>query len=118
MDIAILHFVLHLFYLQHVQSTLTSWSDELNRCHLIFYRAASSNQTILFGGKTPIFDKTDFRLRSIPFPTRRATLKEVKRVWLALATIEIRGIIVSQFKNTSFCYYYHLYYCQVNVNSK
>jgi len=73
-----------------VHSILTSWTDELNRCDLIFCRAASSNQTILFGGKTAIFNKTDSRLRSIPFPTRRATLKEVKRVWLGLATIDLK----------------------------
>jgi len=77
-------------FTEHVHSILTSWTDELNRCNLIFCRAASSNHTILFGGKTAVFDKTDPRLRSIPFPTRRATLKEVKRVWLGLATIDIR----------------------------
>ena len=75
--------------MQHVQSTFSSWANILNECNLIFYRAASSNQTILFGGKNPVFDKADSRLRSIPFPTRRATQKEVERVWLELATIQL-----------------------------
>lgn len=59
------------------------------------YRAASSNQTILFGGKNHLFDRNDPRLRSIPFPTRRATLKEVKRVWLTLATIQLLSKLVN-----------------------
>ena len=45
----------------------------------------------MFGGKNPFFDRGDPRLRSIPFPTRRATLNEVQRVWLHLATIELVG---------------------------
>lgn len=45
----------------------------------------------MFGGKNPFFDRSDPRLRSIPFPTRRATLKEVQGVWLQLATIEFVG---------------------------
>ena len=76
---------------QHVQGTLESWRSELDQCQLLFYRAASSNQTILFGGKNPPLERADGRLRSIPFPTRRATLKEVQRVCQCLATVEIIG---------------------------
>ena len=79
---------------QHVQSLFIAWCDMLKQCHLIFYRATSSNQTIMFGGKNPFFDRTDPRLRSIPFPTRRATLKEVQRVWLNLATVELIGKLI------------------------
>jgi hypothetical protein len=78
---------------KHVQSLFVSWSHVLKKCHFIFYRAASSNQTIMFGGKNPFFDRGDPRLRSIPFPTRRATLNEVQRVWLHLATVELIGKI-------------------------
>ena len=45
----------------------------------------------MFGGKNPFFDRADPRLRSIPFPTRRATQKEVQRVWLCLASIQLLG---------------------------
>ncbi|KAK4008263.1 hypothetical protein OUZ56_013410 [Daphnia magna] len=76
-------------FAEHVQSLFICWCDVLKKCNVIFYRAASSNQTIMFGGKNPFFDRCDQRLRSIPFPTRRATLKEVRRVWLQLATIEL-----------------------------
>ncbi|KAI9554096.1 hypothetical protein GHT06_019368 [Daphnia sinensis] len=78
-------------FAEHVQSLFICWCDVLKKCNMIFYRAASSNQTIMFGGKNPFFDRSDARLRSIPFPTRRATLKEVRRVWLQLATIELVG---------------------------
>ncbi|XP_046452229.1 ankyrin repeat and zinc finger domain-containing protein 1-like [Daphnia pulex] len=76
-------------FAEHVQSLFISWCDVLKKCHFILYRAASSNQTIMFGGKNPFFDRSDPRLRSIPFPTRRATLNEVQRVWLHLATVEL-----------------------------
>merc|ERR1719266_2787838 len=81
---------------QHVQDIVQSWQQEyLSKCHLIFYRAASSNRKILFGSVTgstknnPILGNEDPRVRSIPFPTRRATFKEVKRVHQLLITIQL-----------------------------
>ena len=80
---------------QHVKDIIKTWNDDyLSKCHLIFYRAASSNKKILFGSVTgsskdkPILYKEDPRVRSIPFPTRRATFKEVKRVHQLFLTIE------------------------------
>ena len=80
---------------QHVQDIVQSWQQEyLSKCHLIFYRAASSNRKILFGSATgstknnPILGNKDPRVRSIPFPTRRATFKELKRVHQCLITIQ------------------------------
>ena len=80
---------------QHVQDIVQSWQQEyLSKCHLIFYRAASSNRKILFGSVTgstknnPILVNKDPRVRSIPFPTRRATFKELKRVHQCLITIQ------------------------------
>jgi hypothetical protein len=80
---------------QHVKDIIKTWNDDyLSKCHLIFYRAASSNKKILFGSVTgsskdkPILYKEDPRVRSIPFPTRRATFKEVKRAHQLLLTIQ------------------------------
>ncbi|CAL7951191.1 unnamed protein product [Xylocopa violacea] len=78
--------------LQHVQDILESWSSHINSSSLILYRAVGPyNRTVLFGGKNPPLDKNDLRLRPLPFPTRRATFSEVKRVYDVLSTMEIYG---------------------------
>lgn len=74
---------------------MEKWSDEIKKCSLIFYRASSPyNRSVLFGGKDPILDRNDFRLRTIPFSTGRATYKEAKRVHFELATGTIYGKLV------------------------
>ncbi|KAL0131280.1 hypothetical protein PUN28_002681 [Cardiocondyla obscurior] len=78
--------------IQHVQEILESWSMHINNSSAILYRAVGpQNRTVLFGGKNPPLDKTDFRIRPLPFPTRRATFREVKRVYDILSTMEIYG---------------------------
>jgi len=80
------------YVFQHIQDIVGQWKEELKSCHLIFYRAVGpQNRSILFGGKSPPFDKSDERLRSIPFPTRRATFNEVKRVHGILSALETHG---------------------------
>jgi len=80
---------------QHVKDIMKAWNEDyLSKCHLIFYRAASGNKKILFGSVTgskkdsPILCKGDPRIRTIPFPTRRATFKEIKRVHEELITVQ------------------------------
>jgi len=59
---------------------------------VILYRAVGrENRKVLFGGKNPPFSKNDIRLRKLPFPTCKATFKEVMRVYDILSTIEIYG---------------------------
>nr|XP_050852138.1 ankyrin repeat and zinc finger domain-containing protein 1-like isoform X1 [Vespula vulgaris] len=78
--------------IQHVQEILELWTSHINNSSLILYRAVGPhNRTILFGGKNPPLDKNDSRLRPLPFPTRRATYSEVKRVYDILSTMEIYG---------------------------
>ncbi|XP_033359843.1 ankyrin repeat and zinc finger domain-containing protein 1-like isoform X1 [Bombus vosnesenskii] len=78
--------------LQHVQDILESWSSHISNSSLILYRAVGPyNRTVLFGGKNPPLDKNDLRLRPLPFPTRRATFSEVKRVYDILSSMEIYG---------------------------
>lgn len=89
-----LDILLSVFHLvqQHVQDLISSWADHFSTCNLIFYRAVGPhNRSVLFGGKNPPLDKQDSRLRTIPFPTRRATYNEVKRVHGMLSFIEIHG---------------------------
>ncbi|XP_036148838.1 ankyrin repeat and zinc finger domain-containing protein 1 isoform X2 [Monomorium pharaonis] len=78
--------------IRHVQEILESWSLHINNSSAILYRAVGPhNRTVLFGGKNPPLDKNDFRIRPLPFPTRRATFREVKRVYDILSTMEIYG---------------------------
>ncbi|KAF4516827.1 hypothetical protein B566_EDAN006221 [Ephemera danica] len=70
---------------------LETWSSELEKCNIIFLRAVSHNRSLIFTGKNSPIKKSDKRIRNIPFPTRRATFSEVKRVHGLLSTIELYG---------------------------
>uniref|UniRef100_A0A1Y1NCG2 VLRF1 domain-containing protein n=2 Tax=Photinus pyralis TaxID=7054 RepID=A0A1Y1NCG2_PHOPY len=66
---------------QHVHDILETWQQEIANSGLIIYRATGAyNQSILFSGKVPLLNRSDSRLRTVPFSTRRATFTEVKRV--------------------------------------
>ena len=77
--------------MQHIQDIMIEWKEQFNACQLIFYRATSGNKKILFDSKGSVIDKNDERLRTIPFQTRRATFKEIKRVQDLLCRLEIIG---------------------------
>lgn len=77
---------------QHVQDLVSAWADHLKSCSLIFVRAVGpNNRSVLFGGKSPPLEKTDSRIRTIPFPTRRATYNEVLRILGILSFVEEHG---------------------------
>ncbi|XP_045608383.1 tRNA endonuclease ANKZF1 isoform X2 [Procambarus clarkii] len=76
---------------QHIQELMESWKPHLNKCDLIFNHAKHHNRNTLFGGKNPILDSKDERLRNIPFATKRATFSEVKRVFGLLSEILVHG---------------------------
>lgn len=60
---------------------------------MIIYRASGPyNRSVLFGGNTPILDRSNSKLRTIPFSTRRATFTEVKRVHGLLTAAEVYGM--------------------------
>lgn len=77
--------------MQHIQDITEVWEDHFKSCQLIFYRATSSNKNALFSGKNAVLTRNDERLRTIPFPTKRATFNEVKRVHEVLSKVEILG---------------------------
>ncbi|XP_072902441.1 tRNA endonuclease ANKZF1 isoform X4 [Hemitrygon akajei] len=74
---------------QDIEDLLLVWTEYLQAAGAIFFRAPSHNRGIFLSGKVPALNRGDSRLRSIPFSTRRATFKEVKRVHAALSTVEI-----------------------------
>ncbi|CDQ85124.1 unnamed protein product [Oncorhynchus mykiss] len=77
--------------LQEIQDLLESWSDHLTDASAIFLRAPSHNKTLFLGGKAAPLVKKDPRIRTLPFPTRRATFREIKRVHDVLSTLNIYG---------------------------
>ena len=79
--------------MQHIQGITEVWADHFRSCQLIFYRATSSNKNALFSGKNSVLNRNDERLRTIPFPTKRATFNEVKRVHEVLSKVEILGTV-------------------------
>ncbi|XP_023256986.1 ankyrin repeat and zinc finger domain-containing protein 1 isoform X2 [Seriola lalandi dorsalis] len=74
-----------------IQDLLVTWAEYLKEASAIFVRAPSYNKTIFFGGRAAPLDKKDPRVRTLPFPTRRATFREVQRVHEVLSTIHIYG---------------------------
>ncbi|KAF2364892.1 Ankyrin repeat [Trinorchestia longiramus] len=79
---------------QHVQEILEQWRELLSECDLIFTRVSRRNQSLLFSsGKTCLIDPRDARLRTIPFPTRKPTFTEIKRVHRLLAEVRIHGAV-------------------------
>ncbi|XP_059503610.1 tRNA endonuclease ANKZF1 [Stegostoma tigrinum] len=72
-----------------VEDLLLSWSEFLQAASAIFLRAPNYSKSIFFSGKEPVLHRSDSRLRSIPFHTRRATFSEVKRVHAVLSNVEI-----------------------------
>ncbi|KAM8857093.1 tRNA endonuclease ANKZF1 isoform 1-T1 [Synchiropus picturatus] len=74
-----------------IQDLLASWSTHLNQASAIFIRAPSYNKNIFFGGRTAPLDRKDSRVRSIPFATRRATFREVRRAHDLLSSVQVYG---------------------------
>ncbi|XP_052421677.1 ankyrin repeat and zinc finger domain-containing protein 1 isoform X2 [Carassius gibelio] len=71
-----------------VHDILESWAEYLKEASAIFLRAPSYNKTIFLGRGAPL-DKKDQRVRELPFATRRATFREIQRVFDLLSTLHI-----------------------------
>ncbi|KAG1945649.1 ankyrin repeat and zinc finger domain-containing protein 1 [Pimephales promelas] len=72
-----------------IHDLLESWAEYLKETSAIFLRAPSYNKTIFFGGRGAPLDKKDQRVRVLPFATRRATFREVQRVFDLLSTLHV-----------------------------
>jgi len=66
-----------------------TWASLIADCDSIFIRAPSSFKHIFFSGKPAPLNRTDPRVRSIPFMTRRPTFAEVQRVFNLLTSFEL-----------------------------
>lgn len=76
---------------EDIKALLESWKSDLASCDKIFIRAPGGNKRLFLHGKSPPFNKDDERVRMVPFPTRRPTLNEVRRVFEMLSSIECYG---------------------------
>nr|XP_023695697.1 ankyrin repeat and zinc finger domain-containing protein 1 isoform X1 [Paramormyrops kingsleyae] len=74
-----------------VQDLLEGWSEHLREASVIFLRVPSYSRTMFFGGRQAPLDKSDPRVRTVPFATRRATFCEIRRVHDCLSTLHIYG---------------------------
>nr|XP_033473878.1 ankyrin repeat and zinc finger domain-containing protein 1 isoform X2 [Epinephelus lanceolatus] len=74
-----------------IQDLLVSWAEHLKEASAIFVRAPSYNKRIFFGGRPAPLDKKDPRVRTLPFPTRRATFREAQRVHEVLSAVHVYG---------------------------
>ncbi|KAL1268088.1 hypothetical protein QQF64_033451 [Cirrhinus molitorella] len=72
-----------------IHDVLESWAEYLKEASAIFLRAPSYNKSIFFGGREAPLDKKDQRVRVLPFATRRATFREIQRVFDLLSTLHI-----------------------------
>ncbi|GFO31605.1 ankyrin repeat and Zinc finger domain-containing protein 1-like [Plakobranchus ocellatus] len=76
---------------QEVQELLSKWQDHLKSCNFVFVRIPVANRGMFYAGKNAPFQKDDMRIRVIPFPTRRPTFSELKRVHQMLSCVECYG---------------------------
>ncbi|XP_028404605.1 ankyrin repeat and zinc finger domain-containing protein 1-like [Dendronephthya gigantea] len=84
---------------QDIQNLLESWSEHIEKCSRIFMRVPNNYKWIFFTGKKPPFEKDDLRIRVIPFPTRRATFKELENVQKKLSSVIIEENYIEECKS-------------------
>jgi hypothetical protein len=72
---------------REIIATLSSWDVDLQQCDLIFVHAPAANAKAVFG--SPALDRSNPRVRPVPFTTSRPTLAEVRRVLAHLASMEV-----------------------------
>eukprot|EP00117_Sycon_ciliatum_P040962 scpid39407/ scgid30036/ Ankyrin repeat and zinc finger domain-containing protein 1; Zinc finger protein 744 len=82
-----------------VAALFQQWSEHIAAASLIFLRVPLYQRPVFFAGRTPLLEKGSPRIRTIPFPTRRPTFREVQRVHTNLFTLTPHGL-VSDFQDS------------------
>lgn len=73
-----------------IQNLLNSWKKEyIDDCSHIFLRTPQYGKSVFYNGKAAPLERKDIRIRGIPFPTRRPTFSELKRVYREMFSITI-----------------------------
>ncbi|KAF7294481.1 bVLRF1 domain-containing protein [Mycena kentingensis (nom. inval.)] len=71
-----------------IRNLLQDWADDLDGCERIWIRATGSNRKIFIDYDDCVIQKTDGRLRTFPFQTRRPTQSEVWRALMELTRVK------------------------------
>ncbi|KAI7858014.1 hypothetical protein BDC45DRAFT_603061 [Circinella umbellata] len=72
---------------QEVREVLSQWKQHIQESEHVFVHAPSNNRKVVYGYDGAILTRET--AQSIPFPTRRPTLNEVRRVFIELSTFKI-----------------------------
>ena len=72
---------------QEVREVLNQWKQYIQESEHIFVHAPSNNRKVVYGYDDAILTRQT--AQNIPFPTRRPTLNEVRRVFIELSTFKI-----------------------------
>ncbi|ORY96273.1 hypothetical protein BCR43DRAFT_563626 [Syncephalastrum racemosum] len=75
---------------QEVREVLGQWKQHLIDSEFIFVHAPSNNRKVLFNYEDAVLNPRDnSRIKSVPFPTRRPTLNEIRRVFIELVSAKV-----------------------------
>jgi len=75
---------------EEIGELLKSWSTHLKCASRVFVSISKTNQSLLFQ-EPQVLSKSDPRIRKVPFPTRRPTLKEAQAVAQKLAAVQVQS---------------------------
>lgn len=56
---------------EEIRALLSDWSEDIEMSERIFIRASTHGKKSFWGYEGAVLDKTDDRIRTFPFPTRR-----------------------------------------------
>lgn len=72
---------------EDIHDLIQKWEADLQQCKLIFIHSPMHSRGLFFSGKSSALVKGDPRIRTIPFPTKKPTLKEIRRILIRLAAV-------------------------------
>ena len=72
---------------QEVREVLSQWKQHINESEWVFVHAPSNNRKLVYNYDDAVLTKDNSE--TIPFPTRRPTLNEVRRVFVELCTLKL-----------------------------
>ncbi|MFH4973960.1 hypothetical protein AB6A40_000669 [Gnathostoma spinigerum] len=78
-----------------IQDTMGKWKVEIAETPLIFLRCSPYQRSVFLasGPSENLIEKSDPRLRSVPFETRRPSVLELQRTWQRLQSVQEHGSI-------------------------
>ncbi|ORY22499.1 hypothetical protein BCR39DRAFT_595761 [Naematelia encephala] len=75
--------------MEEIRALLAEWADDLALSERIFLRASTHGKKSFWGYDGAVLEKTDERIRTFPFPTRRPTVQELLRCWHELTRVKV-----------------------------